>query len=439
MSCVFLCSLVLLALCASVCAQTCSSSSGSYRYGAFVCPTVTVIDTNNDQQNYATCNNIYGCPGDVLRISGCSGNGGSCVADQYFRLMDSSSSQVAFNDDGPASASCGNCAQITYTVPATATAPCQLYTLREGCYKSFSCSGTAAIFGFSTPVCTACSAGTYSASVTTACTACPIGYSTRNSTTIGTSAAVCTICAAGYSGTSIGGTNASGCTACTKGKYCAAAGNGNVCITCDTKASGCGGSSRGSCILGYQWRTAQGSQCVASSSTTQNDADVPDVRWVPWVGPSVSVFIFVSLFLLYIRQKKQRGAAQALANADAEAERRAAEQRERLAGIEQSQENVRRANRRIAEETQTRTEEAQRDENVRRANRRNAEETQRDGFVQSPVEATLYTPSGRIPSVRMAQAVPANCVPFAQVSRVGSQSFPQPVIAEAFDVHSLDL
>jgi hypothetical protein len=63
--------------------------------------------------------------------------------------------------------------------------------------------------------CTACVAGTYKASAgNVACTGCDTGYTTAGGTTTGATAqSQCSECAAGYGGTSSGGTT--GCTACT--------------------------------------------------------------------------------------------------------------------------------------------------------------------------------------------------------------------------------
>jgi len=71
-----------------------------------------------------------------------------------------------------------------------------------------------------------CLGGTYKSEEE--CILCNTGY-----TTTGTNASACTLCAAGYSGTSSEGT--SGCTACPQGKYgSATAGNGNTCTACST-------------------------------------------------------------------------------------------------------------------------------------------------------------------------------------------------------------
>ena len=77
----------------------------------FNCPAYQASDTNNDEQNYDTCE-LYACPGASLQLSGCNSD---CVGDQYLRLYSSSSNeQVDYNDDGCGSGPYALCGDIQY-------------------------------------------------------------------------------------------------------------------------------------------------------------------------------------------------------------------------------------------------------------------------------------------------------------------------------------
>jgi len=90
-----------------------------------------------------------------------------------------------------------------------------------------------------------------------ACVSCPTGYSTATADITGTNASVCDVCAAGYTGTSVGGT--SGCTACESNSY-SNAGNEMNCIPCVANKTGCG-TGAGFCKAGYGTDN-QGATCV---------------------------------------------------------------------------------------------------------------------------------------------------------------------------------
>jgi uncharacterized membrane protein YidH (DUF202 family) len=88
--------------------------------------------TNSASQNFATgCVEV--CPLDMLRFSACDGD---VHGDTYFRLFDSSGSEVAHDDDG-----CGvrgGASIITHSIPANSV--CEQYCLHVGCYGSGACS-----------------------------------------------------------------------------------------------------------------------------------------------------------------------------------------------------------------------------------------------------------------------------------------------------------
>jgi len=109
----------------------------------------------------------------------------------------------------------------------------------------------------------ACARGTYGSQIPgmgLTCTACPAGYTTAGAGTAGPDASACTVCAAGYSGTSYSGE--SGCTACAQGKYGSTlAGNGNTCTSC-----GAGYSTASSATIGTD--SAACTVCAAGCSGT---------------------------------------------------------------------------------------------------------------------------------------------------------------------------
>jgi hypothetical protein len=97
------------------------------------CPDFNIAtSTNSAAINTVSCS-FQACPGTTLLISGCNS---VCSGDQYIRLYQTSSGQVAFNDDG--GVGCGYCSAITYLVVGSS---CQTYTLAQGCYNSNTCSG----------------------------------------------------------------------------------------------------------------------------------------------------------------------------------------------------------------------------------------------------------------------------------------------------------
>ena len=106
------------------------------------CPAFSVTNTNSATQNYATCA-ISLCGGYELSVSVCSSYSG----DTYLRLVDAVGNQVAYNDNYCASGSA-----FTVTIPASYA--CQTFYVREGCFLSSSCSGTATYTVLSIPTTT---------------------------------------------------------------------------------------------------------------------------------------------------------------------------------------------------------------------------------------------------------------------------------------------
>ena len=109
------------------------------------------------------------------------------------------------------------------------------------------------------------------------CTDCPAGYTTDTIMTIGANEQVCRRCAPGYEGTSSGIYPVTGCTICSIGKYTPGNSNGGQCISCKigytTINSGNGGQFPSSCTLcdaGYQGTSSSGtsgcSQCSSGSN-----------------------------------------------------------------------------------------------------------------------------------------------------------------------------
>ena len=98
-------------------------------------PAFTATNTNSARQNTVD-EDIFACPGTTVTFSLCSATGASCSGDTYLRLYDDSGAEIATNDD-----SCGLCSSLTKTF----TAPCQTYTLAQGCYGSGSCGGAAVL------------------------------------------------------------------------------------------------------------------------------------------------------------------------------------------------------------------------------------------------------------------------------------------------------
>jgi hypothetical protein len=127
--------------------QGCSGNTncnGKMYYGLGSLATAySVSNTNNALQNTANFN-LQFCAGDTLVLSTCNIQGsasGSYVGDPFYRLYDDVGNQVASNDDA-----CGLGAEITYNHPSSAVG-CAIYTLKQGCYGSGSCSGQMYVTG----------------------------------------------------------------------------------------------------------------------------------------------------------------------------------------------------------------------------------------------------------------------------------------------------
>jgi len=99
------------------------------------CPAFTASNTGSASQNTVGCD-MFVCPGEVLTIETCNGDGKSCNGDTFLRLLDESGAEVAMNDDG-----CGFCSQITHEF----TSPCQSYALQQGCFEDGSCGGASVV------------------------------------------------------------------------------------------------------------------------------------------------------------------------------------------------------------------------------------------------------------------------------------------------------
>ena len=95
----------------------------------------TATNTASATQNTVN-EDIYVCPGYDLIFSLCNEAGGSCSGDTYLRLFDEAGAEVQANDD-----SCSRCASIEHSF----TAPCQIYSLHQGCWSSSDCGGTVKI------------------------------------------------------------------------------------------------------------------------------------------------------------------------------------------------------------------------------------------------------------------------------------------------------
>eukprot|EP00981_Chlorochromonas_danica_P012820 scaffold5444_cov181-Ochromonas_danica.AAC.1 len=111
-------------------------SGNNYYY----CPFYSASNTYSATY-YTTTSQCYIslCPGDTISLGSCSSyaHGGvypECSGNQVLRLMDSYGDYVATS-----SASCGTCAELSYTVPSYTS--CQTYSIWEGCNSAESCSG----------------------------------------------------------------------------------------------------------------------------------------------------------------------------------------------------------------------------------------------------------------------------------------------------------
>lgn len=99
-------------------------------------PGYNAVNTNFGQQNTAD-EEVYVCPGTTLSLTQCSGGGSyDAATPTQLRLYDEGGTELA-----AAEYSCGNGAEITHTF----TAPCQTYTLSQGCEGADACTGTTAI------------------------------------------------------------------------------------------------------------------------------------------------------------------------------------------------------------------------------------------------------------------------------------------------------
>ena len=90
-----------------------------------------------------TCG-VYACPSNTFTINNCDPTGllpgATCVGSQYLRLYDASGNALTSNANG-----CGNCASLTYFVPASS--PCQVFSIHQGCAAGTSCSGVMMVTG----------------------------------------------------------------------------------------------------------------------------------------------------------------------------------------------------------------------------------------------------------------------------------------------------
>jgi len=99
---------------------------------------------------YIPCS-LTACAGSTI-IASSATNGGFCSGDTYVAILNSSGSQVAYNDDASSSTFCST---VSYTVPAGSG--CLTYTLAQTCfaqtvyfgYGYLSCGGTFAVKGAS--------------------------------------------------------------------------------------------------------------------------------------------------------------------------------------------------------------------------------------------------------------------------------------------------
>ena len=106
-----------------------------------LCPNYFAYGTSMDTTKVKTCG-VYACPGTTFMISTCPTTPGAyCSGDSYLRLKGADGTLLAENDNGPSSAFCGSCSQLSFT----ATGPCQVYTIAEGCGTNRACSGVVGV------------------------------------------------------------------------------------------------------------------------------------------------------------------------------------------------------------------------------------------------------------------------------------------------------
>ena len=142
----------------------------------FSCPAYVAVSTDSDRLGWTACG-IYACQGSSILVSGCPSSSASaiCVGDQYLRLFNASGTQVAFNDNGPASSNCGLCLQLSFN----ATLPgCQTYSLHEGCSGNGLCGGTITVTGNMSlaPAVQPCPLDSFFYYFNMSCVTCPLGY-----------------------------------------------------------------------------------------------------------------------------------------------------------------------------------------------------------------------------------------------------------------------
>ena len=98
------------------------------------CSPYSLSDTNSAQHNYAKCS-FTACGGSQVTISSCARFSG----DTYLWLVDAAGSVIASNDNS------GGACRLGSTISLSISGACQVYTIREGCYKSGSCNATVTI------------------------------------------------------------------------------------------------------------------------------------------------------------------------------------------------------------------------------------------------------------------------------------------------------
>lgn len=97
------------------------------------CQPYSVDDTTSATQNYSTCG-FSAAGGTSLTISGCG-----CSGDQYLQVYQDGSFLIGLDDSA-----CGLCSFVEFIVPGYDYEYTQ-YTIHEGCYSSYNCSGTVII------------------------------------------------------------------------------------------------------------------------------------------------------------------------------------------------------------------------------------------------------------------------------------------------------
>jgi hypothetical protein len=109
-------------------------------------PAFSATNTNNAQQN--TVDVAIGvCGGYTAKFGSCIANGGSASGYNNIRLYNAADTQVAAGGLGLYSAGGNFCNSDNHGAWFTHafTGACQTYVVKQGCYYSYSCSGTVAI------------------------------------------------------------------------------------------------------------------------------------------------------------------------------------------------------------------------------------------------------------------------------------------------------